>query len=224
MREFVNPANAITSGSLAAGFAALMLAGDGRLDWALAAVGVAALLDSVDGYVARRTSVCGPFGCHLDSLADLVAFGVAPALMLHHGVLGSVPGAGLCLAFVMAGAWRLARFPLIEDREHFIGLPIPPAGLVAAAVAFLAPPAAAAAVVCLLLALLMVSAFTVPTLAELGRLVRRRRTVRLVLVGGDHPPDGVRARERARPGGDDDERHREADDDQRVGAPALAGE
>ncbi len=190
MREFVNAANVLTTGSLVAGVAALMLAGDGRLGWALAAVGVAALFDSVDGYLARRTGVSGPFGCHLDGLADLVAFGVAPALMLHHGVLGSVPviGAGACIAFVVAGAWRLSRFPLIEDREHFIGLPIPPAGLLAAAVAVLLPPAALAVVLCVVLALLMVGAFTVPTLAELGRLVRRPRINTLIVVHGDRVP------------------------------------
>lgn len=198
MREFVNAANVITSGSLAAGVAALMLTGDGRLGWALVAVGVAALLDSVDGYVARRAGVCEPFGCHLDSLADLVAFGLAPALMLEHGVLGSVPvlGAGACIAFVVGGAWRLARFPLIEDREHFIGLSIPPAGLIVAAAAVIALPAALAVVLCLLLSVLMVSAFTVPTLAELGRLVRRRRTVSP--VRRDHARVRVFAGRRAR--------------------------
>lgn len=172
MREFVNPANAVTSGSLAAGVVALMLAGHGHLSWALAAVGLAALLDSVDGWVARRTGACGPFGCHLDSLADLVAFGAAPALMLERGVPGL--GAGVGIVFVLAGAWRLARFQLGEDREHFVGLPIPPAGLIAAAITVIAPPAGLAVVLCLLLALLMVGEFTVPTLAELERLARRR--------------------------------------------------
>jgi len=213
MRGFVNAANVITSGSLAAGVVALMLAGDGRLGWALVAVAVAALLDSVDGYLARRAGVCGDFGCHLDSLADLVAFGLAPALMLEHGVLGSVPvlGPGACIAFVVAGAWRLARFPLIEDREHFIGLSIPPAGLIAAAAAVIALPAAPAVVLCLLLSVLMVSAFTVPTLAELARLVRRRSTV--APVRRDHARVRVLARRRAR-----FRRDRESHEDER--APA----
>ncbi len=179
MRQYVNAANLITSGSLSAGVLALMLAGDGRLDWALAAVGLAAVLDSVDGYVARRTSVSGPFGCQLDSLADLAAFGLAPALVLYHGALHTVPvlGAVACVAFVVAGAWRLARFPLVEDREHFVGLPIPPAGLIAAACGVLSLPDGAATAVCLALALLMVRSFPVPTLAELGRLLARPRAV-----------------------------------------------
>jgi CDP-diacylglycerol--serine O-phosphatidyltransferase len=178
VREFLNAANLLTSGSLAAGVAALMLAGDGLLPWALAAVGVAAVLDSVDGCVARRTSVCGPFGGHLDSLADLTAFGVAPAVILHHGALRGEPvlGGGVCVAFVVAGAWRLARFGLVEDRRRFAGLPIPPAGLIAAAagIGSLAP--GAAAVLVLVLALLMVSSFGVPTLPELARYLSASRT------------------------------------------------
>lgn len=195
MKQHVNAANLLTSASLAAGFAALMLAGDGELWWALAAVGVAAVLDSVDGLVARRMSVTGPFGCNLDSLTDLVAFGVAPALILHHGVLGDLRffGPAACTLFVVAGAWRLARFPLIEDRQHFIGLPSPPAGVVAAALGVVALPAGLTAGVCVLLAVLMVSGFTVPTLAEIARLVRRG------------------------------EREDEDSDDERVGTPALAG-
>lgn len=218
MRKFVNAANLITSASLAAGVAALMLAADGRLGWALAAVGVAGLLDSIDGWVARRTGACGAFGCHLDALADLVAFGLAPALMLYEGALSSVPllGAGACIAFVVAGAWRLARFPLIEDREHFIGLPIPPAGLVATGVSVIAVPAAAGVVLCLLLSVLMVSELTIPTLAELGRLVRRRPA--LAIVRGEHAPVRLIAGRRARAHRDHGARGRRVHDDERTAA------
>lgn len=225
MRQYVNAANLITSGSLAAGVLALMLAADGRLTWAVAAVGFAAVLDSVDGYVARRTAVNGPFGCQLDSLADLAAFGIAPALIAYHGALHTVPvlGAAACVAFVLAGAWRLARFPLVEDREHFIGLPIPPAGFIASAAAVLPLPAAATIVVCLLLALLMIGSFAVPTLAEIGRLAAARPRPAAVTVV-DHGLDGARPRQGARADRDDDQRSREDRDDQRVRAPALTGE
>jgi CDP-diacylglycerol---serine O-phosphatidyltransferase len=174
VREFVNAANVITTGCLTAGFLALMFAADGKLGPAAAAVAVAAVLDSIDGFVARRRSGSGPFGCQLDSLADLVAFGAAPALMLDHGVLQGVPviGAGACTAFVLAGAWRLARFPLVADRDRFIGLPIPPAGLIAAAAA-LAGPAVLGVAVTLALALLMVSVIPFPTLGALADLARR---------------------------------------------------
>jgi CDP-diacylglycerol--serine O-phosphatidyltransferase len=195
VREFVNAANVITTGCLSAGFVALMLAADGKLGPAVAAVAVAAVLDSIDGIVARRLSICGPFGCQLDSLADLVAFGAAPALMLHHGVLHGVPvvGPGACMAFVLAGAWRLARFPLVADRERFVGLPIPPAGLIAAAAA-VAAPALLGVAVTFALALLMVSATPFPTLAG---LVRRARGAR----PGDG--DGMRVSPHAGPGAAD---------------------
>ncbi len=175
MRAFVNAANLITSGTLAAGFSAVMLAADGRLHGAAAAVAVAAVLDAVDGPVARRTSASERFGCYLDSLADIVAFGVAPALMLYRGMLYDVPVVGTagCLAFLLAGAWRLARFPLVEDRDRFVGMPIPPAGVIVAAAAALALPAALALAVTLVLALLMVSSIPFPTLFTLRRLARR---------------------------------------------------
>jgi CDP-diacylglycerol--serine O-phosphatidyltransferase len=226
VRPYVNVANVVTSMSLAAGVAAIMLAADGRLGTALAAVGVAAVLDSVDGYLARRSHTCGAFGCQLDSLADLVAFGVAPALALQQGPLDSMPGVGpaACVAFVVAGAWRLSRFAVLENPHRFTGLPIPPAGLIASAAAVLAFPDGLALAVALVLVVLMVSAIPVPTLVALAELVRGRPRVTLRLVGGDHAPHRLRARKRARPGRDQDERGDQGHDDERVRAPALARE
>ncbi len=226
MRQFFNLANIVTSASLAAGVVALMLVSDGRLGAAFAAVAVAAVLDSVDGYLARRSRNCGPFGSQLDSLADLVAFGVAPALLLHKGPLGDVQvlGAAVCVAFVLAGAWRLARFAVLEDSHRFTGLPIPPSGLVASAVAVLALPPGLAVGVTLTLVLLMVSEIPVPTLVALADLVRGRRRVTLRLVGVDDGADGARAGQGPRPGRDHDERGDEARDDERIRAPALARE
>lgn len=176
MRKFVNPANVITSCSLGAGFVAIVLAGDGALGEAMIAVALAVALDAVDGCVARRARTCGTFGCQLDSLADLVAFGVAPALMLHQSVLRSIRvlGMGACVIFVVAGAWRLARFAVAREDERFVGLPIPLAGLIAAALAAFAVPGVAALGLCVTLALLMVSSIPFPTLVTLGRLIRRR--------------------------------------------------
>lgn len=195
MKKFVNLANVITSCSLGAGFLAIVLAGDGALREAAIAVAVAGVLDAVDGCVARRARTCEAFGCQLDSLADLVAFGVAPAVMLHKSMLHSIPvfGTGACVIFVVAGAWRLARFAVVHDGEHFVGLPIPPAGVIAAAVAALAVPAVAALGLCVALALLMLSSTPFPTLVTLGRLIHR----------GPHrlphpPPWPSRPRRRAR--------------------------
>jgi len=224
VRAFLNPANAITSCSLGAGFLAVLLATDGALGQAMAAVAVAGVLDSIDGYVARRARACDTFGCQLDSLADLVAFGVAPAVMLQESALRSVwaAGTGVCMIFVVASAWRLSRFAVVHDGEHFVGLPTPPAGLIAAAAAALAVPAEAALGLGLVLALLMVSSIPFPTLVTVARLARRRGAVSLALLRGDRAADGTRARQRARAGHEDRERDHESHDDERVGAPPLA--
>jgi CDP-diacylglycerol--serine O-phosphatidyltransferase len=226
MRPFVTVANIVTSASLASGVVALMLVSDRRLGAAFAAVALAAVLDSIDGYLARRSRSCGPFGCQLDSLADLVAFGVAPALLLHAGPLGDarILGAAACVAFALAGAWRLARFAVLEDSHRFTGLPIPPAGLVASTVAVLALPPGVAVGVTLTLVILMVSDIPVPTLVALADLVRGRRRVALRLVGVDDAADGASAGQGARPGGHQDEGDDEARDDKSIGAPALARE
>jgi len=226
VRPFVNLANIVTSLSLTAGVVAIMLAADGRLAGALGAVGVAAVLDSVDGYLARRSRTCGAFGCQLDSLADLVAFGVAPALLLQQGPLDAMPvvGPAACVAFVVAGAWRLSRFAVLEDRYRFTGLPIPPAGLIVAATAVLALPGGVALAVALILVVLMVTAMPVPTLVALAELVRGRPRVTLRLVGGDHGFHRPRGRERSRAGRDQDERGEQGHEEERVRAPALARE
>ena len=185
MIAFVNPATVLTSATLAAGFAAVMLAAAGSLEAAAAAVAAAAVLDAADGFVARRLSILGRFGSHLDSLADVVAFGVAPALMLQRQVLDTLPvvGTATCLAFVVAGACRLARFQLVEDPRRFVGLPIPPAGLAVALAAAADVASALALALTLVLAGLMVSSIPFPTLDTLARRVRREADA----VGADKP-------------------------------------
>jgi len=201
VRAFVNPANLVTSASLGAGFVALTLAADGRLRAAALAVLAAALLDAADGSLARGFSPPGRFGSHLDSLADLVAFGVAPALMLTRAAAeaGAVATA-VAAVFLVAGAWRLARFQLAPEARRLEGLPIPLAGLALVALT-LAVPGAAALGGAVLLAVLMVSAVPFPTVDALARRARegasapdtretprRRRT-----------PNRPRARRLARP-------------------------
>ena len=186
-KSYVNPPNLLTAGSLTAGFVVLLLASQGQLIWAAGTMFIPALLDSLDGLVARKMSCDGPFGSQLDSLADLTSFGVAPAFMLYVGVLNSIPvaGVGACLAFVLAGAWRLARFPLIEEPHRFIGLPIPPAGVIAAGMAAWAPPAGVVLALTLAMSALMVSEVPFPTIRAIARLARprpRRRPVHPVEV------------------------------------------
>ena len=105
------------------------------------------MLDLLDGPVARRGAREDRFGAELDSLADLVAFVVAPALLLYQAADAVTPVlvAPASLAFVLAGAWRLARFPLLQCTERFAGLPSPPAGLLLVAAGFALPAGAALA-------------------------------------------------------------------------------
>jgi CDP-diacylglycerol--serine O-phosphatidyltransferase len=163
----------VTSGNLAAGFVALVLAQQGEYVWAAGLVGVAALCDAVDGVVARLTWSNCEVGSQLDSLADLVSFGVAPAFIIYLSTLHSLPvaGIGACLGFVLCGAWRLARFQTeAESRIRFIGLPIPPAGVITVVLALLDPMPGLPLVVVAVLSLLMVSRVPFPTFSELRQV------------------------------------------------------
>jgi CDP-diacylglycerol---serine O-phosphatidyltransferase len=97
-------------------------------------IALAAFLDAIDGplALARLRHTAGPFGCNLDSLADIVSFGVAPAVALYHAQLREVPVAGLlaAAAFCTCAAWRLARFPLCQSSRRFVGCPVPLAAVV----------------------------------------------------------------------------------------------
>ncbi len=191
MKDFVSPASVVTSGNLVAGFLALALASEGELVWAAALVGVAAACDSLDGIVARRRRCESVFGSRLDSLADLVSFGAAPALILYSGTLDgvAVAGIGACLAFVLSGAWRLARFSLLENRDHFVGFPIPPAAVIVVALAVTGTPVALVWLATAALSALMVSTLPVPTLGGLGRALLRRGHADLEMAPAPDVPD-----------------------------------
>ena len=136
--------NLFTSGGLFAGFFAIIAASQGRFEAACVAVFVAAVLDGVDGRVARLTNTQSEFGMQYDSLADLVSFGMAPALVMYYWALsayrldGVTAGKiGWLAAFLYAAcaALRLARFNsqvAQVDKRWFIGLASPAAaGLMA---------------------------------------------------------------------------------------------
>lgn len=134
--------NLITTGSLFAGFYAIVASMDGRFYAAAWAILVAMILDGLDGRVARMTKTTSGFGVQYDSLADLVAFGVAPGIMAYLWALKDFKQFGWAAAFlfVVCGALRLARFNVQQgsfDPRYFNGLPIPAAAvMVAASVAF----------------------------------------------------------------------------------------
>ena len=127
--------NLITLLALCAGLTAIRLAFESRLELALAAIVFAALLDGVDGRVARMLRGTSRFGAELDSLADFVNFGVAPALILYFWGLHELKSAGwiAALVFAICAALRLARFNvMIDDPDKpawagnfFTGIPAP---------------------------------------------------------------------------------------------------
>jgi CDP-diacylglycerol---serine O-phosphatidyltransferase len=127
--------NVITLLALCAGLTAIRLAVEERLDLALAAIVFAAALDGVDGRVARLLKGTSRFGAELDSLADFVNFGVAPAIILYFWELHELKSAGWIAAMIFAicAALRLARFNVAIDDPNrppwagnfFVGMPAP---------------------------------------------------------------------------------------------------
>src|SRR5450631_986710 len=127
--------NVITLLAICAGLTAIRLAAEDRLEWALAAIVFAAMLDGIDGRVARMLKGTSRFGAELDSLADFVNFGVAPALILYFWGLHELKSAGwiAALVFAICAALRLARFNVMIDDPNqpawavnfFTGIPAP---------------------------------------------------------------------------------------------------
>ena len=159
-----------TCGNLASGFLAVLFAASGDFFHAAAFVLAAAISDLLDGAIARNgDDGLSEFGKNLDSLADVVSFGAAPAFAAYVAVLHVPPVAGIagCLAFFVCGALRLARFPLVGRPDRFVGLPIPPAGLFVAALAALGPPPLIVLAALAATSVLMVSTVPFPTPAAL---------------------------------------------------------
>src|SRR5215213_11846447 len=104
--------NVISLRALCAGLTAIRFAVEGRLEWALAAIVFAAVLDGIDGRVARLIKGQSRFGAELDSLADFVNFGVAPGLILYFWQLNELHNVGwiAAMVFAISGGLRLARF------------------------------------------------------------------------------------------------------------------
>ena len=127
--------NFITLLALCAGLTGIRMAVEGRLEYALAAIVFAAALDGIDGRIARMIKGTSRFGAELDSLADFVNFGVAPALILYFWGLHDLKSAGWIAAMVFAicAGLRLARFNVMVDDPNrpiwagnfFVGMPAP---------------------------------------------------------------------------------------------------
>ncbi|PZO77355.1 MAG: CDP-diacylglycerol--serine O-phosphatidyltransferase [Mesorhizobium amorphae] len=133
--------NLLTVLAICAGLSGIRLAFEGRFEPAVVMVLIAAFIDGIDGRLARMLKATSRFGAQMDSLADIVNFGVAPALVLYLFMLdlSGSPGWIAALLFTIACALRLARFNVLDEdeapkgwqAEYFVGVPAPlGAGLV----------------------------------------------------------------------------------------------
>jgi len=190
--------NLFTTASLFSGFLGIIWAVEGRFEYCALAILVCWVLDGLDGKVARLTRSTSEFGVQLDSLTDLVVFGVAPAIMVYMWQLQAYGRLGLLASFlfVACGALRLARFNVQAGKissKYFIGLPIPASACVLATLVFfstVAPEYVAQVIAPLTLILvyvlsfLMVSRVRYPSLKEFD-LIRThpfRTTVTALLI------------------------------------------
>ena len=189
--------NVITLLALCAGLTAVRLAIEGKLEFALAAIVLAAVLDGIDGRIARLIKGTSRFGAELDSLADFVNFGVAPALILYFWDLHELRSAGwiAALVFAICAGLRLARFNVAIDDPNrpawasnfFVGMPAPAGAitvLLPIYVNFLGAPewAPITFLYTLLIAFLMVSRLPVFSGKRLGTRVPREMVLPVFVV------------------------------------------
>ena len=130
--------NLFTSAALFSGFYAVLAAMNDQFEKAAIAIFIAMVLDGLDGRVARMTNTQTAFGAEYDSLSDMVAFGLAPALVMYEWGLASLGKPGWLAAFIYTAgaALRLARFNAqleVADKRYFQGLPSPSAAAIIAA-------------------------------------------------------------------------------------------
>lgn len=125
-------ANIITIGNMAFGGAALMATLNGYYSWSVLFIFIAAFLDRFDGMVARKFNQESELGKQLDSMSDILSFGVAPAILIYELVLTDFGLSGMVFTviYIASGAFRLARFNISESNGYFTGLPITAAGTV----------------------------------------------------------------------------------------------
>jgi len=134
--------NLVTAGSLFAGFYSMVSTLNGNYSSAAVWIFISAICDGLDGKVARMTGTTSKFGVEFDSLADLVAFGVTPGLLMYAWALRPFGRLGWVAAFLflVCGALRLARFNVQVDTvesKRFVGLPIPAAASMVASTVLL---------------------------------------------------------------------------------------
>jgi CDP-diacylglycerol--serine O-phosphatidyltransferase len=159
----------ITVGNMFCGYACVVFAMRNELATAAPFIGIAVILDMLDGRIARLTNTTSAFGLEFDSLADVISFGLAPAILAFAWGLSELGRVGWAAGFVFvtAAAMRLARFNIqshvLTDKRYFIGMPSPAAAGITAATVYawpyplVGPQAVAAVAVVIVPAILMVS-------------------------------------------------------------------
>ncbi len=212
-----------TAGNIFLGYVAILQAFQGAMaalngggtthfETAAKMIGIAVVLDGLDGRIARLTNTVSDFGRELDSLADVITFGIAPAVLAYAWgirftdapafILPNILKTGyfICFLFVLCGSARLARFnittnpvpknPGRADRKYFVGLPIPSAAGMVAAVVYVTggvpiawwPYSILWLMLLTALALLMVSMWRYPSFKDI-HLLRARSPVSFIMIG-----------------------------------------
>lgn len=125
-------ANTLTLTNISLGAFAIIHTIKGNLELSLLLIFIAALADRLDGMAARKFQIESELGKQLDSMSDIISFGVAPALLIYQAGLGSLgaSGAFCTVLYIVCGAFRLARFNITESSSYFTGLPITAAGCI----------------------------------------------------------------------------------------------
>ena len=187
----------LTMGNMFCGYACVVYAMRGAYETAAPFIGIAVVLDMLDGRIARLTGTTSAFGLEFDSLADIISFGMAPALLSFAWGLSSLGRLGWAAGFlfVAAAAMRLARFNVQSagggDKRYFVGMPSPAAAAIPAATVFAYPvglydyrAALPALAMVLVPAVLMVSTIRFRSFKTLDSQKRRPYTVLLFIAAG----------------------------------------
>jgi CDP-diacylglycerol--serine O-phosphatidyltransferase len=186
-----------TLGNMFCGYACIVYAMQGQYETAAPFIGFAIVLDILDGRIARLTGTASPFGVEFDSLADVISFGIAPAILSFAWGLSPLGRLGWAAGFMFltAGAMRLARFNIQSavggDKRYFVGMPSPAAAAVPAATVFAYPAglldyreALPALAMVLVPAVLMVSTIRFRSFKTIDLQTRRPYTVLLLIAAG----------------------------------------
>jgi CDP-diacylglycerol---serine O-phosphatidyltransferase len=173
----LHPSNLLTGVSLAAGLGSIFGALDGNASMAGALLALAALSDTFDGRFARlfaRSRELQALGAQVDSLTDAVAFGVAPVVTMSI-LIGARGGDApwivwwaACVGYTACALMRLAFFNVSDDRDGFVGLPTPVAGLIWSSALAFAPGAWSATALAALLSVAMIAPFGIPRPGRAG--------------------------------------------------------